>query len=202
MTRSFALALAMASFSLTAASTARAQSNASPTRVRAASTRGVVAPQRRAFVVYGGPMLGILGNGFDGRVNIEWQMHRDDHYAGHAFDIGASFTYWPGEFGPSAALSARWQYDHQLVSGALFFVSPYVGLDAGLGIFGIANGGEPRLRALAIPNAGVDIKVIAGRVLLMFRPIGITVPLSIGPDAPALYADVIYDIALGIGFLY
>lgn len=194
--------LASAAFALALTAASAASVAQGTTSTRTAAPRAVTATQRRAFVVYGGPLLGILGNGFDGRLNFEWQMHRDDHYAGHSFNIGGSLMYWPGEFGPSAAVAARWQYDHQLVTGALFFVSPYIGLDLGLGVFGIANGGEPRFRGLAIPNAGIDIKVITGRLLVMFRPIGITVPFSIGPDAPVIYGDVIYDIALGLGFLY
>ncbi len=171
-------------------------------RAAAGDDSGAVTPSRRnAFVVNGGPMLGIVGNGLHGRVNPEFQLHRDRHFGGHAFNIGLAVTIWPGEFGPSFAAAPRWQYDHQLVPGTLFFVSPYIGMDLGMGVFNIFNGGDPRFRFLAVPNAGIDVKVIMGRFLVGFRPIGLSVPLSFGEE-PLFKWDVIYDIGLTLGATY
>jgi hypothetical protein len=160
----------------------------------------VESTRSRAFVVNGLLMIGVPA-GFYGSINPEFQLHRENRFGGHALNLGAAFTLWPNEFGPSAAATARYQYDQQLVPGTPFFVSPYVGVNAGLGIFNIINGGEPRFRFIATAVAGLDVKLIfAQRMLLGFRPIGIMVPVFFG--GPVVTALVIYDIAITLGFTY
>lgn len=169
---------------------------------RRGSAQDAEPTRSHAFVVNGGPMIGILGGGIYGRLNPEFQMHRENRYGGHMLGLGFAFVPWPNEGGPSFSFAPRYQYDHQLVPGTLFFVSPYVGLDVGLGVFNIFNGGDPRFRFVASPMAGIDVKMIFGRrIILGFRPIGVTVPLFFG-GSPPVTADVIYDIALSFGFLY
>ncbi len=159
-------------------------------------------PRSRAFVVNVGPMIGIMGGGLYVRINPELQFHRESRYGGHALGLGIAFVPWPNEGGPSFAFAPRYQFDHQLVPGTPFFVSPFVGLDVGLGVFNVFNGNEPRFRFVLAPSAGVDVKILLGqRMVLGFRPIGVTVPMFWGGPS-IVTADVIYDIALTIGFTF
>lgn len=168
----------------------------------AAQPAQATAPARdRAFVVNAGPMIGVLGGGVFVRVNPEFQIHRDRRFERHMLGIGLAVTFWPNEAGPSFALAARYQYDHPLVAGTPFFVSPYAGLDVGMGVFDVFNdASQPRFIFVLMPNAGIDLKVVLNRLVLGFRPLGVTVPLFFG--GPRVTGDVIYDIALTLGFTY
>jgi hypothetical protein len=167
-----------------------------------AHSEGFEVPQRRAFVVNAGPMIGVLGGGAFGRINPEIQLHRAPRYEGHAFNIGLAIVIWPNEGGPSFSVAPRYQFDHQLVPGTKFFVSPYAGLDLGLGVFDVfSDSSEVRFALIAAPLAGLDVKLLlSNRMVLGFRPIGVTVPVFIG--GPRVTADVIYDIALSLGMTY
>lgn len=158
----------------------------------------------RAFAFNGGPLVGILGGGIYGRLNPEFQVHLGRGFQGHALNVGLAAVYWPNEGGPSACLAARYQYDHQLVRGTPFFVSPYVGLDAGLGIFNVADGGTVRYRGVLMPSAGLELKVVlARRLLLGFRPLGFTFPVFLGGTSSSgafLYEyDVLYEVGATLG---
>jgi hypothetical protein len=167
-----------------------------------ASAQTVEVNRRNAFALNVGPMIGILGGGEYVRINPEFQLHQGRRFDGHMFGIGLAVVPWPNERGPSFAVSARWQYDHQLVSGTPFFVSPYAGADVGLGIFDLVDSDGPlRFRFVAAPMVGLDVKlVINERWLLGFRPIGITVPLFIG--GPSVTVDVLYDISFTVGLTF
>lgn len=160
------------------------------------------AERSRAFVVNGGPLIGVLGGGVFARVNAEWQLHRGNRYEGHSFNIGPAVMWWPNEGGPTVSLAARYQFDHQLVPGTPFFVSPYVGLEAGMGFFDlIFEDSQPRFEFVTAPMAGLDVKVLLGpRLVLGFRPIGFTMPFFISPERFAY--DVIYDISFTLGSRY
>jgi len=174
---------------------------------RTADAQSVESTQANAFVVNFGPMIGFV-TAIYGRINPEFQMHRGRHYySGHALNLGPAVTWWPNEGGFAFSISGRWQYDQQLVPGTLFYVSPYLGLELGLGLFDMYTGSDVRPRLLASPIGGIDLKLIVSRrLLLSFRPVGVTVPIMFF-DADFgrpnfLRVDVWYDVAFSIGTTY
>lgn len=194
-----ALVATLALASTVGARTANAQTSQA-TAPRASTVTPV--ERSRAFVVNGGPLLGIRGVGLFARINPEWQLHRGTRFEGHTFNIGPSIMWWPNEGGPSVSLSARYQFDHQLVPGTPFFVSPYVGLEAGMGFFNLlGEDSEPRFVFVGAPIAGLEVKLLIGqRLVLGFRPIGLTMPFFIAPER--FEYDLLYDISFTIGSRY
>jgi hypothetical protein len=160
--------------------------------------------RHRALSVYGGGLIGIKGAGAYFRGSFEYLTHFNASrtFEGHAFGVGPSFVWWSGQGGPIVSAAPRYQYDLQIVSGLAFFLSPYVGVEAGVGFF--TNGPE----LVLTPNAGVDVKmVIRDRFVLAFRPMGISAPIFIGGrgngDGPRTIGlrdvDVLWDVSLSLG---
>jgi hypothetical protein len=158
---------------------------------------------RRAGAIHLGAGIGFIGGTYPHGL-IEVQHHFGPRFQGHAVAGGLAGAWWPNRSGASVTGSFRYQYDLQLVSGARFYVAPYVGMELGLAIVDnkMALAG---VRIVTIPTAGLELKFILDRLLLGFRPFGIRAPLFFGEpqrSGPPLQWDILWDISLSIGFTF
>jgi hypothetical protein len=113
------------------------------------------------------------------RLNPEFQLHFGGNYEAHMLGIGLAFA---GDSGNYLALTARYQYDYKPIGNVAFFISPYAGADIGMVFYNGVCGGSNNCAAFVLsPMLGLDLKlIIADRLLLGIRPIGLVFPIAFG----------------------
>ena len=154
----------------------------------------------RALVGTANAMVGFLGGAYT-RGMIEYQMHSRPQFAGHALGLGLGAAWWPNLGGASVTVAARYHYDQQLAPGTRFYVSPYVGMEAGIAI--VANKQAlAGVRVAAFPMGGLELRFLWDRWVLGFRPVGFLIPVFVGEPqrgGPPIQWDILWDTAVTFG---
>lgn len=126
------------------------------------------------------------------RLNPELQFHGRGAYAYGGAAIGVDM--YPGYYNMMAiGMSVRGFYDIPVISGAAFYLSPYIGAT-----FGAVLGNNAGF--FVSPSAGLELKlVLVDRVLLGFRPIGIGMPIVFNQSTNVNFG---YDAAVTLGITF
>lgn len=169
-------------------------------QARTASPLQAPIVRNRALVGTANAMVGLLGGAY-ARAMIEYQMHSQPRFAGHALGLGLGAAWWPNLGGASVTVAARYHYDLQLVPGTPFFVSPYAGMELGIAV--VANKDAlAGVRVAAFPMGGLELRYVMDRWVLGFRPVGFLIPVFVGEPQRSgvpIQWDILWDIAVTVG---
>ncbi|MBL8679777.1 MAG: hypothetical protein JNK05_11455 [Myxococcales bacterium] len=136
---------------------------------------------------------GYLGGG--GRLEIEYQFHFNRRYEGPGIGLGIQLPFWAG-FG--IGFQGRFIYDIQPISNVAFFITPYGGLS--LGFWNYCEAGRCGGFWVA-PELGLELKVVLfDRLLLGFRPIGISIPFAFGGWRDSVWWGYHAGFTIGVTF--